>query len=163
MQNRPMTNELRDKIRTYIKNKIDISSLIDGICIKGENLSHSIIKYMNRSEDDISDCNFAYAKLGSDDKILSIIRCKMINCNFEEAEFIGKAHVRSCQAQNCNFKGANVSKADYQHTNFKGSTFCNAIIRIGTTEGIGAIFPKEMFEELCRGWSMRVEAKYLNE
>ena len=40
---RPMTHELRSKIQSYIKNKMDISPLIEGVCIKGENLSHAVI------------------------------------------------------------------------------------------------------------------------
>lgn len=158
---KPMTSSLREKIKTYIKNEIDIASLIDGVSIKGENLSHAIISYMNKIEEDISGCNFSYTKLGCSDKIFTILRCNMNNCNFEEAEFVGRAFVRYCQAQNCNFKGANVAKADYQYTNFKGSTFCNAIIRIGTREGTGCIFPKEMFTELCKGWKMKVTAEEL--
>lgn len=162
----PLTHNLQEKIKIRIKNKLDVSDLIDNVDIRGADLSRAIIKTFKRTDADISNCNFAYAILGDSENrsnIFSIIRCKMHNCNFEGAQFIGQAWVRSCEAQGCNFRNADISRCSYEHSNFKGCTFCGAVIRIGTNEGIGAIFPKEMFADLCRGWSMKLEAKYLDE
>lgn len=153
---RPMTHELRNKINIAIKNKIDISDLIRDVSIKGEDLSNAIISDIYRIDTDISGCNFSGAIIGSSTKVATFIRCMMQNVNFESTNFIDKAWIRHCDAQNCNFKNANVSLVDYRDTNFDGSTFCNAIIRIGTACGIGCKFPKQMFYDLCKNWKMKI-------
>ena len=43
-QVKPMTEDLRNKIQMYIKNGMDISDLIDGVSIKGENFCNAKIK-----------------------------------------------------------------------------------------------------------------------
>jgi uncharacterized protein YjbI with pentapeptide repeats len=156
---KPMTHTIREQIALYRKNKIDISSLITDVCIKNEDLSYCIISSLTKNETDISGCNFSHAILGSDKTIISIIRTNLSNCNFEGANFIGKSWIRSCNARNCNFKNANVALIDYQHTDFRGSSFCGSIIRIDTNSGIGCIFPKEMFEDLCKGWKMKINVE----
>lgn len=155
-----MTNELRKQIQTYIKNRVDISDLLYNIDIKGEDLSRAVIKHLSLVDRDISGCNFSYTELGDDNRIFSIIRCNIRNCKFEGAKFIGRTFMRSCDADNCNFNNADVSLVDYQHTNFgENSTFCNAKITISTNSGIGCKFPKKMFYDLCKGWSMQIEVK----
>jgi uncharacterized protein YjbI with pentapeptide repeats len=139
----------------FIKNKKDISYLIKDTDIRGENLSRAIIKDFNRVKCDLKGINFSFCLLGGGDRPFSIIQCDISNSNFENAQFVGTAFVRSCAAHNCNFKGADVSKASYEHTDFTDSNFCNSVIRIGTLNGIGAIFPKSMFEDLMKGWSTK--------
>jgi len=153
---RPMTNSLREQIQIYIKNKKDISDLIADIDLKGENLSHAVVKYLNRVNCDLRGINWSYCLLGSEDKIFSIIQCDISNSNFENAKFVGSTFIRSCKAHNCNFKNADLSKVDYQYTDCgETSNFCNAIIQISTRKGLGAKFPKSMFEDLCRGWNTK--------
>lgn len=147
-----MNSELRKKINSYIKNGLDISELIKDVSIKGEDLSYSKIKSLYRVDTDISGCNFSHSIIGSEDTQTTIIKCKMNNCNFESAKFIGKVWMRNCDARNCNFKNSDVHTVSYNNTNFLGSTFCNSIITIGTKQGIGAIFPSSMFQELTKGW-----------
>jgi len=160
---RPLTHDLEEKIKIAIKNRIDISDLIEDVDLRNANLSRAIIKKLKRIDTDISNCNFSYSQLGDPENktIFTIIRCKMLNCNFEGASFVGKAWVRSCDAKGCNFRNADISKASYEHSDFRNSTFCNAVIRIGTSEGMGCRFPKEMFDELCKGWLMKIKAEDL--
>jgi len=155
---RKITHQERDTINTYIKNGIDISALIEGKDIQNQNFNRAIISKMERVKDDISGCSFAFAKLGSKEIPLSIkiLQTKMQNCNFECAEFIGTAWIRNCDAQNCNFKGADVSNVDYRFTNFLGSSFCESKIRISSKSGFGCKFPKEMWQELTKQWDMKI-------
>lgn len=154
---KPITNELRSKIQTYIKNKLDISDLIKDVDIKGENLSFAIIKNLNRTDCDLSNTNFSHCILGDEKTIFSIIRCNISGCNFDGTIFVGKAWMRSCNATNCNFRNSDVSKVSYEHTDFMGSTFCDATIKIGTREGIGCKFPASLFEELTQGWDFKIK------
>ena len=150
---------LRKKIKQYIKNKIDISPLIEGKIIKGEDFSYAIITKMKRKEEDISDCNFSNCIIGSEDTIVSLLKCKMKNCNFESAKFIGTTWIRYCDARNCNFKNADVSNVDYRFSDFRDGDFCSAKITISTQSGIGCRFPIKMFDELCKGWKMKISAE----
>ena len=152
-----LTHNERETINMYIKNGKDIANLIKDRNIKGENLNRAIITKLERVKDDISGCSFAFAKIGNSEDIVKILETKMQNCNFECTEFIGRAWIRSCDAQNCNFKGADVSKVDYRYTNFLGCSFCESVIKISTRSGIGCQFPKSMFEELCKGWAFNIK------
>ena len=151
-----ITAVVRKKIKQYIKNKIDISPLIEGKIIKGEDFSYAIIKKMKREEDNISDCNFSNCLIGSDDDIVSLLRCNMKNCNFNSAKFVGRAWIRYCDARNCNFKNADVSDVDYRFSDFRDGDFCNSKITISTSAGVGCKFPVSMFEELCKGWLLNI-------
>lgn len=160
MIEKPMTNELREKINSYRKNHLDISELIKDVSIKGEDLSYSKIKELYRVNSDISNCNFSHCEIGSEDTKVNIIGSKVINCNFESTIFIGNVWIRSCNAQNCNLKNADIHVVDFRNTNFMGSTFCNAIITIGTRQGIGVTFPPSLFKDLTKGWkNMELEVK----
>ena len=44
-----MTNEVRKQVAMAIKNKLDISDLIENYSIAGEDLSYAIINRFNRS------------------------------------------------------------------------------------------------------------------
>lgn len=160
MTEKLMDNQLREKIKSYIKNHLDISSLIKDVSIKGENLSYAYIRELYKVDTDISNCNLSHCEIGSSETRVHIIRTKMVNCNFESTKFIGEVWMRSCNAQNCNFKNADVHTVSYNNTNFLGSTFCNAIITIGTRQGIGATFPPSMFQDLTAGWkNLEIEVK----
>ena len=155
MSEQSITHQLREQIKMHIKNKLDISDLIQNVSLKNEDLSGAVIKYIAKIGCDLYGCNFSHSILGCEDKIFSLIQCNISNCNFEGCNFVGKAFLRSCVAKGCNFKNANVALVDYQHSDFSNSNFCGAIIRISTREGIGAKFPKSMFEDLMKGWSTK--------
>jgi uncharacterized protein YjbI with pentapeptide repeats len=152
-------NNIREKIKTYIKNNIDISPLIKDYSLKDENLSGAIIKELLSRDEDLSHCNFSNCIIGDENNITSIIKCNLEGCNFYNTKFIGKAWMRSCNAKNCNFKGADISNIEFQHTDFRGSSFCNAKITISTRGGVGCIFDNNLFKDLCDGWNISVEVK----
>lgn len=156
---KPMNQSLREKIRMYAKNNLDISDLIAGIDIKSEDLSRTIIKKLVLDGENISDTNFSYAVLGNDTDTISFLNMKMTNCNFEGAKFVGKTWIRNCDARNCNFKNSDVSKVDYRNSNFTGSTFCEATIKINSRGGIGCIFDANILKDLTKYWDVDVEVK----
>ena len=155
---RKMSPDIQSKIRQYAKNGIDVSNIIEGYSLKGEDLSHCVIKNLQRIDEDITGVNFAHAKIGNlDDKTIYFLRCKGNDSNFDSVIFIGKTWIRSCEIRNCNFRNANLATVDYRNSDFTNSVFCDTIMRIGTSEGTGCIFSKEFFEALVPGWKVKVE------
>jgi uncharacterized protein YjbI with pentapeptide repeats len=154
-----LSGELRKKINQYIKNKIDISTLIEGKSLKNEDLSYAIINQIVRKDEDMSGCNLSHCIIGCDNKIATFIRCNMNNCNLEGTKFVGKTWIRHCKARNCNFKNADVANVDYKFSDFREGDFCNAKITISTEAGIGCRFPISMFEQLCKGWKLKITAE----
>lgn len=160
----PLTSELKNKIDMYIKNGLDISLLIENLDIKRMNLSRAIIKTIKRTNSDISGCNFSNCIIGDPNSeqinTVSLINCKMDDCKFDGAKFVSSAWVRNCHAHNCRFNGADISLCDYQYTDFgENSSFCNAKITISTNSGIGAKFPKSMFETLTKNWVTKIKVE----
>lgn len=151
-----MNNNIKEEVRKRIKNKIDISDLIEKEDISNEDLSGAVITKLIRRDSNISGCNFSNCTIGSDNSIIEIIRTNMSNCNFSGCKFIGTAWMRSCNAHNCNFKNADVHKVSYEYTDFSGSTFCESVITIGTRQGIGCIFPQSLFDDLTKNWNFKV-------
>ena len=149
---KPITSELRTRIKINIKNKIPIDGLIENVDIKGEDLSWAIIPKLKRIDCNISGCNFSHAILGNDTNIFTLIRTNISNCNFEDTKFIGKVWMRSCNATNCNFKGADVSSVSYEHTDFSYSNFCGCIIRLDSRTNVGCKFDRTLVEELVKNW-----------
>jgi uncharacterized protein YjbI with pentapeptide repeats len=160
----PLTQDIKNKIAIYRKNRIDISKLIKNVNLKDADLSECIIRELHRVDDDISNCNFTNCVFGNPEggisNKISLNNCNISGCSFYRAKFVSNSWIRHCKAHNCNFKNADVSLVDYQYSDFGDSTtFCNAKITISTNSGVGAIFPKSMFQELCKGWKTQVEVK----
>ena len=157
--NRPMTNILRDKIKSYIKNKIDISPLIKDIDIKGEDLSRAIIKNFNRPDDNISGCNLCQTVIGEEGKITNLNRINARNCNFHRAKFLGTVWIRHADVRNCNFREANLVAFNYKFSDFRGCNFCDVIFCIGSDKGMGAILDEDFFKDLAASWGVEVRLK----
>lgn len=144
-------NEINE-LRIRIKNNLDISDIIKNKDIRGLDLSYAIISDFNRIKDDISNCNLSYAIIGRDNIITNLSGTKMINCNFKGAKFLGKVWLRRVDARNSNWSGAYVPYVEYQYADFRGATFCDTIITIGSRQGLGAKFSKRFLDELCKHW-----------
>jgi len=145
-----MTNQLRAKIQKYIKNRLDISDLIKDVDIRGENLYRAIITDFQR---------FKENKIGKSGKITQITDCKLIESNFNETEFIGTIFFRRNNCQRSNFNGAFLPHLQYQQTDFRFATFCEAVIRIGTTYGEGSKFSADLFKDLGNMWGLQILLK----
>jgi len=156
---KPMTDSLREQIKKRIKNKLDISNLIEDVIITGEDLSNAIIKRFNRNKDNLSKCNFTNCVIGTEGKITSITHCKVIEANFSDVVFKGKIFFRYNDARNSTFNGARMENFEYQFTNFKGCKFCEALIRIGSSYGLGAKFSNTLFDDLTKNWNIEVKVR----
>ena len=152
-----MTHDLRDKIKMYVKNGIDISPLIEGIDIKGEDFSGAIIKTFNRVNDNISDIKLERAIIGEKGKVTNLSGTKMINCKCGDMRFLGKVFLRRCNCEDSDFSGADFSNVEYQKTNFRGCKFCETLIRLGSSYGTDATFDSNLFKELTKNWRLKVE------
>ena len=157
--NKPMTNVLRDKIKMYIKNGVDISPLIKDIDIKGEDLSRAIIKDINRPDDNISGCNFHQAVIGEEGKITNLSRIDGRNCNFHRAKFLGTIWARYADLRNCNFQEVHATNMDYRFADLRNCNFCEAMFCIGSSKGIGAKFDEGFLKDLGESWGVEVRLK----
>jgi len=148
---KPMTEAIRQKIADYRKNRLDISELIKDVDLKEADLSYCVITHIERVQADLSKINFAHATIGCEDKISKFLNCRMIGANFDSCIFAGKAWVRGCDVRNGTLRNGDFSKVSYQHSDFRGTSFCQAIFRIGTIEAVGAKFDIDFFKNLCAG------------
>jgi uncharacterized protein YjbI with pentapeptide repeats len=153
-----MTHQLREKIQRHIKNGIDISELIKDVSIKGEDFGYAKISYFHRVGEDFSNTNFYNASIGSDDKISMILNCNIQHCNFQKVKF-GKVFLRHSDARWASFREVIAPEVQYQFTDFRGCSFCHAVLKIGTEEGIGAKFDTAFFQDLTKGWGIEIEVK----
>lgn len=156
---KPMSNELRKKIKNYIKNGIDIADLIGGIKITGEDLSGAIISRFVRNKDNLARCNFSRCKIGTKGKVSIITNCNLQEAKFTDTIFIGKTFLRRCDARNSDFSGADCSNVEYQFTDFRGAKFCEVLLRLGSSYGLGAKFSQDLFKDLTDGWNIEVKVK----
>ena len=83
-----MTHGLRKKIRLMVKNKHDISDIIENVNIKGEDLSHAIISRFNRTGQDMSRTNFSHATIGQEGVVTNLSGNKLRDCDFCHAHFL---------------------------------------------------------------------------
>lgn len=148
----PLLNSEKNKIKVYIKNRLDISELLLNKDIRGLDLSHAIIGNLDRPNGDISHTVFYNAKIGTDGKVVNWSNCKVNDCNFKRAEFKGKLIVRRADLRRCNFTGAKMFNVDYRYADFRNCRFCSIVMKIGTHEGQNARFSKDILEALTEGW-----------
>ena len=153
---KPITEEIRSKVKQYIKNGIDISPLIQDICIRGEDFSYAKISNFTRHKDDMTNCNFSNATIGTENTVTSITDCIMQSCNFMKTKFLGKIHIRHCDVRNSTFKNAFVPDVEYQYSDFRGCQFCGAVLRIESRLGQGCKFDANILKELTKFWGVNV-------
>ena len=150
-----INHELTEKINSYIKNGKDISELLIGYEIKGYNLSNAIIKKFNRYNEDMSGCMFVNTTIGELGTETNLVGCDFRGSNFKGVHFLGHTIFKNNDARNCNFNTANLNSFDYSCTDFRGASFCEAIIKIGSMCGYKAIFDKSILNLLTRGWIIK--------
>ena len=147
-----MNNYLREKIKIAIKNKLDISSLIKDVDIRGEDLKGAVIEYFDRPGDNISDANLSNCIIGKENVKTDLNSVKMVNTNFKGTKFLGIVSLRRADARGANFTGAYMPYCEYQYADFRNAKFCSTVITIGTMEGLKARFSKSLWDTLTKGW-----------
>lgn len=155
-----LTHQEREKIQNLIKNKIDISDKIINKDLAGENLTGAIISKFDRLNCDMSHICLANTTLGSEGKVTIWSTNNLRHANFTNTIFLGTFFVRNCDCRNANFGNAWLPNFEYQHSDFRGAKFCSAVIRIGSREGLGAMFDEQILKDLCKGWKIQSEEKY---
>ena len=150
------TNALYEQIIQYKKKDLDIAALIENINIKGMDLSDAIISYLDVSDQDIQETNFANSIIGTKDNVVNFNRAIINGCCFAGTTFPGIVWLRRAYARNCNFKRMFAPYVDYRYTDFRGSSFCYCTWTIGTDKGLGAYFDDNFFRELSFYWGTKV-------
>ena len=135
-----MTHEVRKKVKTLIKNRIDISDIIEKYSIRGEDLSGAIISRFVRTDENMSCCNLSRAIIGDDNLISNFNRANARNCNFKGSVWKGRVLARRIDARGSNFNGAIMPHVDYRYADLRNCNFCDTVFCIGTERGYGAIF-----------------------
>jgi len=154
-----MCESQRKKIRTYIKNNLDISDLIKDYSIKNEDLSGAIISKFNRCKDNMSGVNLSNCIIGKRGTVNNISGSNLKYSRWCNAEIKGILFMRKCNCRNADFSKAILNNLEYQNTDFTDGKFCGACIRIGTDSGWGAKFSSDFFKDLAKGWSVKVLSK----
>jgi uncharacterized protein YjbI with pentapeptide repeats len=146
-----MTEALKSKISEYRKNKVDIAPIIKDVDLKGADLSYCVLSHIERVKEDLTGINLSHAIVGSEGKINKFLNCKLTSANFDSVIFTSTTWLRSCDLRNANLRKGDFSKCAYEHSDFRGTTFCDAILRVGTNEAVGAKFDLNFFQELVKG------------
>jgi len=157
--NQPMNHAIRNKIKMAIKNQADISDLIRDVSIAGENLEGAIIKDFVRVNDNMSGANFSKAIIGTPGKIVNVSGSKLVNCRFDDVNFLSTTFMRRCDCRGANFSGAQVQKVEYQNSDFRGCKFCETAMRFGSNYSLGSKFSPEMFEDLGKMWNLDIKPR----
>lgn len=140
------TSSLKKKIAQYRKNRIDISPLIEGYSLKGEDVSGCIIKNLNRIEEDLSYCNFSFCEIGEKGKITFLSKANISDCNFKDTKFLGEVYMRRTIGQRANFENAYVPFVQYQNSDFTDAIFCNTTWQLGSRCGFKSKFSRRIFD-----------------
>jgi uncharacterized protein YjbI with pentapeptide repeats len=151
-----MSHDLRERITLAIKNGSDISELIKGVSIKGENLSGALITEFDVTGQDISRCDFSRATIGTKDNVVYMNNTRARECSFVRATFPGKVMARRADFTGSSFKGAFIPYADYKFADLRGCTFCDTVFSIGTPRAAGAMFSEDFFKDLAKYWGIEI-------
>ena len=153
-----MTNEVRKQVAMAIKNKLDISDLIENYSIAGEDLSYAIINRFNRDRDNICGLNLTHAIIGTESTPASMNQIIAIGCNFKGTKFLGQVSARKANFQNSTFIDAYVPYCDYKFADLRGCNFCGAAFTLSTTQSFGAIFDEQFFQHLAKMFNKSITA-----
>lgn len=156
---KPITNELRKKIQMYTKNKLDISELIFNIDIKGENLSHAVIKNFNRTGENLSGTKFTYAVIGREGIVTNLSSNIFRDCDFCNTHFLGTIYMRKCDCRGSNFQCAWCHNVEWQHSDVRNCNFCEAILRLGTDYFFKTRVDINLFRDLTKYLNIEVKIK----
>lgn len=159
---RVMDHKLRKKVKEYIKSGMDISDLIQGVMIKGEDLSGAKISKFNRISDDLTGTSLKNAIIGKEGETTNLSGSKLINVCFKGTRFNGKVIMRKCDCRGSNFCETWIPYVEYQYSDFTGCTFCDITWQMGSRGAIGAKFDLNFFKELGRALNLEIRCRRIN-
>ena len=142
-----MTNDLRSKIKNYIKSGIAIDELIKDVLIQGENLSYGVINSFDRSNQDISNCNLSGAKIAGANLMCAIAD----NVNFSHCD-LSDSNCRKMSAIGANFMRANCKDADLCFADLRGCNLCDITVTFSARYLYKTKVSGNVYELLGRIW-----------
>jgi uncharacterized protein YjbI with pentapeptide repeats len=152
----PMTNEVRKQVAMAIKNKLDISDLIENYSIAGEDLSYAIINRFNRDRDNICGLNLTHAIIGTEATPASMNQIIAIGCNFKGTKFLGQVSLRKGNFNNTNWNDAYIPYCDYKFADLRGCSFCGTVFTMSTSLAHGAKFSPSFFEHMGKLFNLSI-------
>ena len=152
----PMSHEVRQQVKMAIKNKLDISDLIESYSIAGEDLSYALISKFNRDRDNISGVILTHAIIGTEETGSSMNQVLAMNCNFKGTRFLGQVSARKGNFTATNFNDAYIPYCDYKFADLRGCTFFGTAFTMSTTQSFGAKFDKAFFSHLGKMFNLQI-------
>jgi uncharacterized protein YjbI with pentapeptide repeats len=150
-----MSHAQRAKIKTAIKNKIDISDLIEDYNIQGEDLTGAVIECINRVNENLKGTCFSRCIIGKEKETTNLSGCNLRNCNFRNTNFLGLLNVRRADLRGCTFDDAWVPDVDFRFADLRNVSLCNTVIRLGSKTG----FQAKMSWALFRAWAKHLQVE----
>ncbi len=147
---KPMTNSVRAKVNSYIKNGLDISDLISDYDIQGEVFVGAIIKTIDRIGQKVTNTNFYRSVIGSEGKICNFSNSDFKGCNFSRVRFKGTVWFRHADLRNCKFNNAVLENVHYQYADIRNISLCETVMKMGSKAGYRAKANWSMFTELAQ-------------
>lgn len=152
-----MTESVRNKIKTLIKNGLDISDEIADYDISDEDLSGAIIKNISRVAEKINNVNFVRCIIGEEGKITNLNGCDLRGCNFSYAKFLGTVWLRRADLRQCNFNDSFIPDVEYQYSDLRNASICNTVFRLSSKAGLGAKLEWKQFELLAKYMQLDIQ------
>jgi len=152
-----MTENVRLKIKSYIKNQLDISDIIKDYDISNEDLSGAVIKNISRVNEKINNTKFVRCIFGEKDNIINFSGSDLKGCNFSYATFNGLVWFRRSDLRNVNFNDAFIPYVEYQYADLRNATICNTVFRLSSKAGLGAKLEWKQFELLAKYMQLDIQ------
>lgn len=160
---KPMTHKLRNKIKLAIKNRQDISDLIEGVDIKGENLSYAIIKRMDRIQDDFSGATFDYCVFGQSRERMNWSGSIAQNCRFRNARFESFMVFRGTDFRGSSFREAFLPFMTCEKADFRRVNWCDVTLQLGSEKMHNAKFSYGLIKVLAKFMNFKITVEPLGE
>ena len=149
----------RLEIKMYIKNKLDISPLIENYCVSSEDFTGAIIKKFDRPDEDISGIVLSNCIMGEEGKVTNLNRVIARNCNWRNSIWKGEVWARRGDFRHTSMTDIFLPYIDYRYADLRNCDFCNAVFQIGTAKGLGAQFSQDFFSDLAKSWNVEITLK----
>ena len=144
-----MSNDLRRKIKNYIKSGIAIDELIKDVSIADEDLSYAIIKNFDRSNQDISNCKLTGAKLMKANLMNTIAR----NVSFSYAD-LSDSNCKKMIATGSSFMRTNCKDTDLCFADLRGCNLCDITVTFSARYLYKTRVSKNVHSLLDRIWTV---------
>lgn len=153
---KPFDAHFRHQIKMAIKNKQDLAELLSDWCIRGQDLSNSIISWLDVCGEDLTGTNFANCILGTKDTEIKLCGTNLTQSCFIGTYCEGQVSARGANLSHCNFRNAFMPYVDYRLADLSHSIFCNTVFSIGSDRAVGSKFTTDVFRTLTKHWGLVV-------